>query len=48
MNNVTLKQIIILLLMTSVMALILAIMPEQPASIEQRDTNTNLIKQASK
>jgi len=48
MNNVTLKQIITLLLMTAAMALILALMPEQSAPDNQAGTSISLIEQVSK
>lgn len=47
MNNVTLKQIITLLLMTAAMALILAMLPEQAGSTDQSDSNVSVIDQAA-
>ncbi|MDH5446726.1 MAG: hypothetical protein OEY52_14330 [Gammaproteobacteria bacterium] len=48
MRQVTLKQILSLLLMTAAMALILTFMPEQQNAAEQIETGTSLIKQAAK
>lgn len=48
MNNVTFKQIVSLLLMTAAMALILALLPDQPASSDGEPTQVSLVKQASK
>ncbi len=45
MNNVTLKQIITLLLMTAAMALILVMMPEQPVPADQAETGVSLVEQ---
>ena len=48
MNNVTFKQIVSLLLMTAAMALILALLPEQPTSTDDEPTQVSLVKQTSK
>jgi hypothetical protein len=46
MNNVTLKQILSLLLMAAAMALILVLMPDHASTPGQSANHTSLIKQA--
>lgn len=47
MMNVTIKQLITLLLMTATLAVVLALLPENPAGSVQPQTTTDLTRQVA-